>query len=304
MTYSLFARYRAYAQAALSLMITVTSASGADLVAEAPAPEVMVFAVGDLAQCENAAPNEAPTARVARLVDGGSAPILMVGDLAYPNGSEEDFSRCFAPLWGKFKGRMLPVPGNHEYHNPEAAPYYEYFGDQAGVAGQGYYAVHIGAWRVIGLNSNINVEAGSAQERWLKAELAVHSVRCTLAFWHHPRFSSGKHGDTPSMGIIWRDLNDAGVDVVIAGHDHDYERFAPQTASGERDDKRGIREFVVGTGGAALRLFAQFKRNSEARSSNSFGVLKLTLREESYAWEFVPVDGSGIHDHGEAMCHE
>ena len=287
----------------LGLLFAFSTACAAQSAAPSPT-ETVIFAVGDLAQCDLVAPDELPTAKVAHLVEGNADPILMLGDLAYPDGSKQDFLHCFDPPWGKFKERIFPVPGNHEYHAAGAAPYYTYFGERAGVAKEGYYATQIGSWRVIGLNSNVDVAAGSAQERWLRDELTAHPARCTLAFWHHPRFSSGQHGDAPSMNTIWRDLYNARVDVVLAGHDHDYERFAPQGALGERDDQRGIREFVVGTGGAALRPLAHIEANSEARNSDSFGVLKLTLRDKSYAWDFVPVDGNGFRDHGEALCQE
>lgn len=265
---------------------------------------VDVFAVGDLAQCDQANASEAPTARVARLVDGGSSPILMVGDLAYRDGTRENFLRCFDPVWGRFKNRILPAPGNHEYHNKEGSPYfYSYFGDSVPGLAQGYYGTQIGAWRVIAPNSSIAADTGSPQELWLKRELAEHPSRCTLVYWHHPRFSSGKHGNTAAMDAIWRDLHAAGVDVVVSGHDHDYERFAPQGPQGQADGVRGIREFVVGTGGAKLREFGDVAANSEVRNADTLGVLRLTLADGSYSWAFLPVDGAGFRDRGEAACH-
>jgi acid phosphatase type 7 len=303
MTYFEVARTKLFARTVLSLIFGFSTICGAES-ATSSQPEVMIFAVGDLAQCDLVGPDESPTAKVAHLVEGNANPILMLGDLAYPDGSKQDFSHCFDPPWGKFKGRIFPVPGNHEYHAADAAPYYTYFGERAGVAKEGYYATQIGSWRVIGLNSNVDVAVGSAQESWLRDELTAHPARCTLAFWHHPRFSSGRHGDTPSMDAIWRDLYNARVDVVLAGHDHDYERFAPQGALGERDVQRGMREFVIGTGGAALRPIDFIGANSEARSSESFGVLKLTLRDKSYGWEFIAVAGNSFRDSGEALCQE
>lgn len=265
---------------------------------------IVLFAVGDVAQCDGVSPVDAPTAKVARLLANSSAPILMVGDIAYPKGSATDFSECFAPVWGNMKTRMLPVPGNHEYETLDAEPYYKYFGAAAGEAGRGYYAVQIGAWRVIGLNSNIDSTQGSTQERWLKQELANHPSHCTLAIWHHPRFSSGRHGNTLSMQAIWKDLFDAGVEIAITGHDHDYERFAPQGDAGTADATRGIREFVVGTGGAVLRPFGQVEPNSEVRIADNFGALKLTLGKSGYEWQFLPADGGKVNDQGAATCHE
>ncbi len=267
--------------------------------AAAPIEGTVVYAVGDLAQCHGAAASETATARVARLIDSSTAPILMAGDLAYDNGSEDDFARCFDPVWGKFKPRIFPAPGNHEYRSAQAAPYFNYFGARAGSPGEGYYAVQIGAWRVIALNSNIAVDAGSPQERWLKQQLAEQVSGCTLAFWHHPRYSSGEHGDTPAMDALWRDLRQAGADIVISGHDHDYERFAPQGPAGELAP-HGLRAFVVGTGGASLRAFAEVKSNSEARVESRFGVLKLVLGQASYSWEFVTADGPA--DRGQGDC--
>jgi hypothetical protein len=264
---------------------------------------VDVFAVGDLAQCNPADTSEPPTASVARLVEGSSAPILMVGDLAYADGTREDFLRCFDPVWGRYKNRILPVPGNHEYHQEGLPYFYSYFGNSVPGLGRGYYATQIGAWRVIALNSSIAADAGSPQELWLKRELAAHPSRCTLAYWHHPRFSSGKHGNTAAMDALWRDLHEAGVDVVVTGHDHDYERFAPQGPQGEADTVRGVREFVVGTGGAKLRKFGDVAANSEVRNADTFGVLRLTLADGSYSWAFLPAGGAGFADRGEAACH-
>ena len=282
-------------------MLVVSSAFGAE---SNGVSQTVIFAVGDLAECDNAAPLEAPTARVAQLVKNSIAPILMVGDLAYPRGSKRDFSNCFAPVWGELKERILSVPGNHEYETAGAKAYFDYFSDGTSPEGLGYFSTQIGQWQVIGLNSNIDAGAESVQERWLKQVLATRPNKCTVAFWHHPRFSSGHHGDTPSMGVIWQDLYDAAVDIVIVGHDHDYERFAPQGPMGENDPDRGIREFVVGTGGATLRPFEQIKPNSELRDRDHFGVLKLTLGDTGYAWEFVPVNGDSFRDHGESLCHK
>lgn len=288
---------------AFGLILFASPVSAADS-ESSDSTALVLFAVGDVAQCHGASPVDAPTAQVAHLLANSTAPILMIGDIAYPKGSATDFSECFAPVWGAMKARILPVPGNHEYETPDAEPYYQYFGATAGEAGRGYYTTQIGAWRLIGLNSNIDTAEDSTQERWLKQELANHPSRCTLAFWHHPRFSSGLHGNTQSMQAIWKDLYEAGVEIAITGHDHDYERFAPQSDVGMADTARGVREFVVGTGGAVLRPFAQIQPNSEVQIAHSFGALKLTLGEMGYDWQFLSADSGKVNDYGAGTCHE
>ena len=176
------------------------------------------------------------------------------------------------------------------------------FGPNAGPPNQGYYSYELGTWHIVALNSNLTDEAWSEQERWLRADLAAHRTRCTLAYWHRPVFSSGRHGNDPHMHPIWPVLYEFGVDVVVNGHDHDYERFAPQNPDGEADAKRGIREFVVGTGGAGLYEFRTIRANSEVRNNTTWGVLKLTLHATSYDWEFIPVAGGAFHDAGSAAC--
>ena len=275
--------------------------------AAGPGPSLRASAellvVGDLAQCGRQAPGDTPTARVAQLLAGGTSPIAMVGDLAYVDGTREEFLRCFDPVWGRFKPRILPVPGNHEYNAPGTPYFFEYFADTVPGLGQGYYARQVGAWRVIALNSNIDVAPGSPQGLWLERELAEHPSRCTLALWHHPRHSSGRHGPTAHMEPFWRDLHEAGVELVVSGHDHDYERFSPQGPEGRADAAGGIRQFVVGTGGARLRRLDDVAAHSEVRDGSTFGVLRLTLSDDRYAWAFLPVDGSSFRDQGEGACH-
>ena len=257
-------------------------------------PQVFVGA-GDIAQCDGNA--EA----TARLLDAIGGTVFTLGDNAYPHGSRENFRDCYEPSWGRHKPRTRPSPGNHDYEPPGAQPYFEYFGANAGPAGLGYYSFDLGAWHAISLNSNIPVHATSAQAAWLQADLESRAhVRCTVAYWHHPLFSSGPNGDSTSMRDIWRILYQAGVELVLNGHDHLYERFAPQDPDGSPDQVRGIRQFIVGTGGAALYGFHTSRRNSMARIS-AFGVLKLTLDADGYAWEFVSVSGSG--DGGADTCH-
>ncbi len=185
-----------------------------------------------------------------------------------------------------------------------ATGYYNYFGALAGPAGRGYYSYDLGAWHIVSLNSNVSMSAGSAQEVWLRADLAASTKTCTIAYWHHPRFSSGSnHGSSTQSAGVWQALYDAGAEIVISGHDHEYERFAPQTPGAAADPARGIREFIVGTGGAGLYSFATPLPNSEVRDNTSFGVLKLTLSDGSYTWEFIPIAGDSFTDSGSGTCH-
>ena len=205
------------------------------------------------------------------------------------------------------KERTKPSPGNHEYETPGASGYFNYFGAAAGDPEEGYYSYDLGSWHVISLNSNCSsvpggCAAGSPQEQWLKADLAAHSNTCTLAYWHHPRFSSGVHGDDTSVAPFWDALYLAGADVVLNGHDHDYERFAPQNPSGQADPAQGIREFVVGTGGAELRNFSRIKPNSEAQVEQKNGVIKMTLRPDGYDWQFLTAS-AGMAESGTGQCH-
>ena len=257
-------------------------------------PQVFVGA-GDIAQCDN---NSQATAR---LLDTIGGTVFTLGDNAYAHGSRENFSDCYEPTWGRHKGRTRPAPGNHEYETPGAGPYFEYFGPNAGPAGLGYYSFDVGSWHAISLNSNVSTGSTSTQAAWLRAELANHPPsRCTVAYWHHPLFSSGPNGDQAHMRDIWRILYEAGVDLVLSGHDHLYERFAPQDPDGRPDPARGIRQITAGTGGAALYPSGAPRPNSEVRIS-AFGVLKLTLASSGYDWEFVPV--SGARDAGVGTCH-
>jgi hypothetical protein len=237
----------------------------------------------------------------ARLLDNIGGTVFTLGDNAYFSGTAREYRDCYDPSWGRHKGRTRPVPGNHEYHSPGAAPYFEYFGFNAGPAGLGYYSFELGAWHAVALNSNLSARSNSAQGQWLRADLASSRSKCTIAYWHHPLFSSGPNGDSSDMRDFWGILYDAGAEIVLAGHDHDYERFAPQDADGRPDPAGGIREFVAGTGGATPYHVVNIHANSEARLSDVFGVLKLTLQTNSYQWEFVST--AGIGDAGAGSCH-
>jgi hypothetical protein len=243
---------------------------------------------------------DANSEATARLLDSIGGTVFTLGDNAYFHGTREEFRDCYDPTWGRHKGRTRPVPGNHEYESPGAGPYFEYFGPNAGPSGLGYYSFEVGSWHAVALNSNISVSAASAQGQWLRNDLAASATRCTIAYWHHPLFSSGPDGPSPRMRDFWRTLHEAGAEVVLSGHDHLYERFAPQDADGGLDPLRGIRQFVAGTGGAVLYPTGAARSNSEARVS-AFGVLRLTLRSDGYDWEFTSV--SGPRDSGTGSCH-
>jgi 3',5'-cyclic AMP phosphodiesterase CpdA len=217
----------------------------------------------------------------------------------------KEFTDCYAPTWGRFKDRTWPAPGNHEYYTPGAQPYFAYWGTRAG---RGYYSFELGGWHIVSLDSNLAPAAHAAQLAWLRADLAAHPTHCTLAFWHHPLYSSGGHGSVPKMRDAWQLLYEAGAELVLSGHDHDYERFAPQDADGRLDPARGIRQFVVGTGGAYPTPFLFTVAHSEVRDSNRTGVLRLHLYAGGYGWEFVESTRLASFsvappDHGSAACH-
>jgi hypothetical protein len=264
-------------------------------------PEVLL-AAGDIASCTSKG-DEA----TAQLLKENPGTIATLGDNAYPAGTAGEFQSCYDPSCGRFIERTHPAPGNHEYATPGAGGYFQYFGAAAGEPGAGYYSYEIGTWHIIVLNSNCGLVGGcgpgSRQERWLRQDLAAHPAACTLAYWHHPRFSSGPHGGTREVGPLWQALYENGVDVVLNGHDHIYERFAPQDPSGRADPDHGIRQFTVGTGGAEHYRAGPPVANSEVRNSDTFGVLKLTLDVGSYTWQFLPEPGKSFTDSGHGTCH-
>jgi acid phosphatase type 7 len=262
--------------------------------ASAAAPATFVGA-GDIADCGPGA------ARTAELLDGFGGTVFTTGDNAYPSGTLEDFERCYEPTWGRHRHRTRPTPGNHDYITEHAAGYFRYFGANAGPAGVGYYSYTLGAWHIVSLNSEIDARAGSPQEQWLRADLAANASRCTAVYWHRAIFSSGPHGGDGRMMDVWRALYDLDADLVITGHDHLYERFAPQDGAGRFDASRGIRQFVVGTGGGTLYPLRTVRPNSELTATVN-GVLAFTLEADRYQWRFVSVDGS-FHDQGATACH-
>jgi hypothetical protein len=263
----------------------------------------VVVAAGDIATCYDTG-DEA----TARLLSNIGGTVLTLGDNAYEDGTPEEFADCYDPSWGRYKDHTKPSPGNHDYNSEGAEGYFGYFGEAAGEPAKGYYSYDLGAWHLVALNSNCEFVggcgAGSPQVRWLKNDLRRNRTACTLAYWHHPLFSSGvKHGSTPEVRPLWETLYEAGADVVLSGYEHNYERFAPQDADGEADPERGVREFVVGTGGKSHYPILDPIANSEVHNDDTHGVLELTLRPEGYDWRFVAVEGARFTDSGSARCH-
>ena len=258
-----------------------------------------VVAAGDISPA--ALGEQARTARLVRKL--APTRVLALGDLQYPAGSLAGFRAFYDPTWGTFKARTKPAPGNHEYETPGARGYFEYFGKAARSAGRSYYSFDLGGWHLISLNSNIAGGTGSAQAEWLRADLRRTSQRCVLAYWHHPRFSSGaNHGGDTGVATFWRALYRQRADLVLSGHEHNYERFARQNPRGAADS-RGIRQFIAGTGGAHQYPFAGAHRNSQVRITGRYGVLRLTLHPRSYAWRFVAVGGNVLDRGGPVACH-
>ena len=274
-----------------SSVITVTAAP--------PAGSAVFVGAGDIASCSSTG-DEA----TANLLDNITGTVFTLGDNAYESGTSAEFTNCYNPSWGRHKNRTRPAPGNHDYVTAGAAGYYGYFGSSAGDPTKGYYSYDLGDWHIIALNSSIARNAGSAQEQWLRADLAANTKACTLAYWHHPRFSSGfEHGNDTSVQDLWQALYDYNADLILSGHDHDYERFAPQTPTGVADASRGIREFVVGTGGRSHYSLGTLKANSQVFDATSYGVLKLTLGSGGYDWDFAHVAGATFIDAGSGSCH-
>jgi alkaline phosphatase len=291
---------------AILVALRVAPASGIGPTSSAvatSAPEVVTLVgAGDVATCDT----EGDEATAALLDEIGGA-IFVAGDAVYESGSTEEFDRCYEPSWGRHKDRILfPAPGNHDYLTDGAAGYLAYFGKVAAPSGRTWYSRDLGAWHVVVLDSNcdfVDCTEDSEQVQWLKADLASSQALCTVAIAHHSRFSSGpEHGDTDAVAPFWRALYEARAEIVIGAHDHDYERFAPQDPDGNADPSRGLREFVVGTGGGELTEVTDSRPNAEADEDDTFGVLRLDLRPTDYSWRFVPVTDGEIDDSGEGDC--
>jgi acid phosphatase type 7 len=307
---------RATSSLVLALFTTVVVAACSDGIA--PGPDrlgalaaksrhtAILVGAGDIADCASTG-DEATAA----LLDDIGGTVFTAGDNAYENGTLADYLACYQPSWGRHKDRTRPSLGNHEY-NSGAAGYFAYYGPRGGPPGLGYYSYDLGQWHVVVLNSNFEYSEYAEfftdvdpllQKSWLEADLTAHPTQCTLAYFHHPRFSSGLHGSQPQMQDVWEILYAHGVDVVVAGHDHDYERFAPMDASGVADPRTGVREFVVGIGGKSLRDFAEVQPNSEVRYNASFGVIKFVLQPTVYHWETLAAPNGTIIDSGKDDCH-
>jgi PKD domain-containing protein/calcineurin-like phosphoesterase family protein len=290
--------------------LTVTDVTGARslpgattaVIANRAASSAVLVGAGNIAVCGT--DNDAATAL---LLDEIPGTVFTAGDNAYPNGTAANYAGCYHPTWGRHRDRTMAALGNHDYDSSTTAdPTFDYFGDRAGPRGRGYYSFDRGSWHIIVLNSNstfVPTGAGSAQEQWLRADLAAHQGRCTLAIWHAPRFYQGTFGRNASVKAFWDALYAAGADVVVNGHHHLYERYAPQTPDGVVDLASGIRQFIAGTGGRGHDALVEAHPNVEIRDNTAFGVLKLTLRTDAYDWQFVPAAGASFTDSGTGSCH-
>jgi 3',5'-cyclic AMP phosphodiesterase CpdA len=282
------------------LAVALITASGLAAGQNQPSPgsdDVVFVGAGDIANCDLIGGAQA----TATLLDGIAGTVFTLGDHAYQEGTDNEFRRCYEPTWGRHKARTRPTPGNHDYRTNRGRPYFQYFGAAAGADDRGYYSFDLGSWHIISLNSSLP-RTVPAQIKWLREDLAAHPVDCVLAYWHIPLFSSGPHTPEPTMREIWSILYKAGADVVLNGHDHIYERFAPQDDKGKLDAEHGVRQFIAGTGGGGVYKMGKVAPNSEVRDNTTYGVLKLTLSPGKYAWEFVPIPGGRFKDAGAASC--
>jgi|SRR5580658_1591217 hypothetical protein len=267
----------------------------------------VLVGAGDIASCKD--PEGARA--TAKLLEQIPGTIFAAGDLAYEKGTATEFQNCYGTTWGEFKARTKPTPGNHEYADPTASAYFQYWGAQAGPAGKGYYSFDLGSWHVVALNTNCGAKdlggcgKGSPQEEWLRKDLTEHPDSCVLAYGHHALFSSGvfkSHAIHPELKELWRDLYAAHAALVLAGHEHSYERFALQDPDGHADPVNGIREIVVGTGGRSHDPLGFGTANSEVRNTDTYGVIKLTLTPGHYTWRFIPEEGKTFTDSGTGVC--
>ena len=262
----------------------------------------VLVGAGDIADCSSS--GDESTADLLDTIDGT---VFTLGDNVYEDGTLDEFRRCYAPTWGRHLGRTMPAAGNHDYNTAGGTGYFRYFGAAAGDPQRGYYAYDRGSWRIYVLNSNCaaigGCDEGSAQERWLRGDLAATPHECVIAMWHHPLFSSGEHGNDAITQDLWRALYQAGAELILTGHDHDYERFGPQTPAGRADADRGIVQIVAGTGGRSHYDFRTIRDNSLVRDSSTFGVLRLELADGGWTFEFIPVPGGTFTDRGSGSCH-
>jgi 3',5'-cyclic AMP phosphodiesterase CpdA len=282
-------------------VLCVTALTSAPVKAQDAIASVLVGA-GDIASCDSRGDEE-----TARLLDRIPGAVFTTGDNVYDRGTIQEFVRCFGPSWGRHKSRIRPAAGNHDYLTGGARGYFTYFGAAAGPPDKGYYSYDIADWHIVVLNSNCGAIGGcgpdSPQARWLTADLARNPRICSIAYWHHPRFSSGPHGNHEAVQAFWAILYSAGVELVLNGHDHLYERFLPMAPPSVKDEARGIQQFTVGTGGASHYRVKVVKPNSAFRLAGGFGVLRLTLWPDRYAWEFIVTDRAEVRDAGSRRCH-
>jgi len=263
-----------------------------------PGEEAVFVGAGDIAKCDMLG----GAMVTSLLLDKIPGTVFTLGDNAYESGSAEEFEKCYTPTWGRHRERTRPALGNHDVKTSRGRPYYEYFGENAGPEGRGYYSYDLGDWHIIALNSEDETRKGSRQWRWLLEDLKDNPSECILAYWHTPRFSSGPHGSDRDLEDFWRLLYEAGTEIVLSAHDHIYERFAPQDPKGKADPERGIRQFIVGTGGGGVYRLGRPARNSEIRDNSTYGVLKLTLGPGRYQWEFISPGVGRFSDSGSGIC--
>jgi acid phosphatase type 7 len=286
-----------------SAMVLASMAALLTAVEGASKPQtVTLVGAGDIGRCDDRSDS-----KTARLLGKTPGTVFTLGDHAYPEGTRSQFRDCYEPTWGNYKKHTRPTAGNHDYHTAGAKAYFNYFRWRAGRP-RGYYSYDRGTWHIVVLNSNCKEVGGckwkSAQGRWLRTDLANYRARCTLAYFHHPLYASGRGEDSPQVKPFWHILYNHHADVILSGHAHRYERFARITPSGERSSSRGIRQFIVGTGGGR----AEFQQGPDeprvqAKKAGAPGVLKLDLGSGFYHWKFVPVAGRNYTDSGRARCH-
>lgn len=288
--------------------VTTTAPATTSIATTAPtttanASDVVAVIAGDIASSSNRDP------ATAALIDDINPQLVMTaGDNAYDAGTLTEYQNYYGPDWGRFKAKTRPVPGNHEYLTAGASGYFDYFNGPgvatgpAGTRGQGYYSFDIGDWHFVALNTEIAKGVGSAQHTWLLHDLSANTRPCTMAYWHKPRWSHGNYNDDGSQSALYQALYDANAEIIVTGHDHSYQRYQPMNPAGQLDVNRGIRQWVVGTGGRSLSTLTADSRR-EAGSGNTWGVLKLTFKAGSYDFQFVPIAGSTYTDSGSGTCH-
>jgi len=293
---------------AILLGLLLMSTAGCDLPGGMESEEeeeviATMVGAGDISRCEDPDRDDEATAKLLDTIPGT---VFTLGDNTYPSGTVQEFEDCYHPTWGRHLERTRPSVGNHEYETGGAAPYYNYFGAAAGNAGEGYYSYELGAWHIIVLNSEINMGDDSEQHAWLRDVLAQHDNRCMMAYWHKPRFNYGTtEGTNPDLEGIWETLYDAGVDVILNGHEHNYQRYPPMTPSGAQDAMHGIQQFTIGTGGGDTHpVGSPFIDGTVRSGEGAAGVMVFTLRPDAYEWQFVPIAGRTFTETGERACHD